>query len=152
MQVLHQSQIHTVRDQIKHQLFQQKNELTQAKNQTQVKILKLNDDQINDNKDKIEYSEKFEERLKEIEISHHNFMVQLKRDYDLKVDKLHRGFKRKYREISVHSERYLKGLREKREVEEKVSFQQLEDDKYIRVENTRKAFEEVSEDAFLSFM
>ncbi len=152
MQVLHQSQIHTVRDQIKHQLFHQKNELTQAKNQTQVKILKLNDNQINDNKDKIEYSEKFEERLKEIEISHHNFMVQLKRDYDLKVNKLHRDFKRKYREISVHSERNLKGLRERREVEEKVSFQQLEDDKYIRVENTRKAFEEVSEDAFLSFM
>lgn len=152
MQVSHQSQIHSVRDQIKHQLFQQKNDLTQAKNETQVKILTLSDENASDNKDKIEYSQKFEERLKEIEISHHNFMVQLKRDHDLKVDKLHGGFKRKYREISVHSERNLKGLREKMELEAKVSFQNLENDKCLRVKNTSTVFEEVGEDEFIWFM
>jgi hypothetical protein len=112
---IHALHLNDLREQIKHQLYQQQNELTQIKNQAQLEVLHFRNElsQVVSKKtlDIVEH----QDVIKEAETAHYNFMTRLRSNRDEKVASLHSDFKRKFRQITEQSERNMKQIREEKE-------------------------------------
>ena len=94
--------------------------------------------------EKISNVEDFQARFKEAEISHRNFMIQLRREYDDRVKDLHDDFKRRFQELTVNSDRMIKLIREEKEAEMRADESRINEDKERQTREVEKKCEEVS--------
>jgi len=136
--------VDTIREHIKHQLYHQQNELTQVKNHAQVELYSAQDVHAHETNKKASNVVEYQTRLKEVEISHYNFMVRLRRDHDALAGGLHEDFKRQFREVATDSERNVKVVRDEKETIMETELGELEEDKEKRSKLIEKKYEEVS--------
>jgi len=135
---IHALHLNDLREQIKHQLYQQQNELTQIKNKAQLEVLHVRRElsQVVSKKtlDIVEH----QDIMKEAETAHYNFMTRLRSNRDEKVASLHSDFKRNFRQFTEQSERNMKQIREEKEAVMDQKLKELE----IERENQKKILEQ----------
>jgi hypothetical protein len=140
----HVSDIDTIKDHIKYLLYQQQNESTNLKNNAQVQLYSIQDDHAKGIDKKAINVKEYQTRLKEVEISHNNFMFRLHRDYDNRIEKLREEFKRRFHIVTMDSEKNIKAVRDEKEARMKSDAKVLEEDKEKQAKIVEKTYEEVS--------
>ena len=143
MSVNHTLQIDIVKEQIKHQLYRKQSELIKVKNAAQVEIYNLKDDLMKGTNQKASKVIEYQSQLKELETSHHDFMVRFQREHGHRVSALHDDFKRKFSEIIKESERNVKSIREEKEAVMKLAVESLQREKDKKTKDVEKVYETV---------
>jgi hypothetical protein len=140
----HTSDIESTKDHIKYLLYQQQNDYTTLKNNEQVQLYNIQQNNATDVEKKSFNVTEYQARLKEVEISHNDFMFQLHRDHDKQVEKLREEFKRKFHLTTADSEKNIKIIREEKEIRMKDEVKMLEEEKEKQTRIIEKVYEDVS--------
>ncbi|TMW57157.1 hypothetical protein Poli38472_003082 [Pythium oligandrum] len=125
----HQVEIKVYKQRVKHLLYEHQNEITSYK-KNQEQTLKLSQDEYRDNERELKSDKrrlKFD--LKEIELSHEDYLKSLKQDQDRRITVLRQEFERHAKELQQKYERKRKAIRDELEARRKADTQKIEERK-----------------------
>jgi hypothetical protein len=140
----HGSHVDSVNESIKVSLHQNQCDLIKRKYDSNVELYKLQLHHSLEQQKKEENALECQLYLKNMQVSHNNFLMQLNGDYSNDVKRLQDQFRIKFAGISLDSERKLKEIREESELILKDKLQELEDKKERKVQDISTKNEKVS--------
>lgn len=137
----HQVEIKVYKQRVKHLLYEHQNELTALKSE-QERALKLSQDDFRDNERELKTDKRrLKLDLKEIELSHQDYLKSLKQDQDRRITMLRQEFERHARELQQKYERKRKAVRDELEARRKADAQQIEERKNLHIAQLMTAHE-----------
>ena len=101
---------------IKHQLYQQQNELTQVKNKSQLEVHHVHQEHSQAASKKACDIVEHQDVMKDAETAHYNFMTKLCSNHDKEISTLSNDFKMSFKQIREQTERNTKNIRDEKEV------------------------------------
>lgn len=122
----HQEKVDSIKEEIKRQLYREENSLSRTKDHVEVELIITKDEHGATQAKIISSIKEKQQNLKELQISLHDFKVQIQRDHDISVRGLQEDFKRRAMVIIEDSERKVKQIREEFEEQIKKDMQILE--------------------------
>ena len=139
----HECRFHLMKEEMKHTLYRQQNDLIERKNETKAELYKVQG-QYSVDKRKMEHrTMNCQYQLRSMQLSHNNFLAQLRSDHDEKVRRLQKEFKLKFHEITNDSERKVKEIKEEVEDQMNHDLKALEEKKERQVQEMVCKHEEV---------
>ena len=139
----HQLDIDKIKDQIRAQLYEQANELTQTKIDALLEHHALQDQLDVSHKSLESDIIECNSRLDEMEIAHNAFLMKLRHEHDDRISELREQFKQNSKEITMQSERDIKRIKENFESMMMKEIQMLEDKYSDQSKKMTKIHEEV---------
>lgn len=137
----HQVEIKVYKQRVKHLLYEHQNEITTLK-KDQEKTLQLAQDDYRGNERELKADKrrlKFD--LKEIELSHEDYLKSLKQDQDRRITSLRQEFERHAKELQQKYERKRKAVRDELEARRKADTQRIEERKNHHIAQLMAAHE-----------
>ena len=122
----HQEKVDLIKEEIKRQLYKEENSLLTKKDHIEVELIITKDEHGARQAKIISSVQEKEQRLKELQISLHDFNVQTQSDHDKIVRSLQEDYKRRAIVIIEDSERRVKQIREEFEEQIKKDMKILE--------------------------
>lgn len=126
---------------MKHLLYEHQNAITELKKDME-KSLKLSQDDYRDNERELKSDKrrlKFD--LKEIELSHEDYLKSLKQEQDRRITILRQEFERHAKELQQKYERKRKAFRDELEAKRKLDTQKIEERKNLHIAHLMTAHE-----------
>ncbi|GAB9465320.1 hypothetical protein Gpo141_00002731 [Globisporangium polare] len=137
----HQVEIKVYKQRVKHLLYEHQNAITELKKDME-KSLKLSQDDYRDNERELKSDKrrlKFD--LKEIELSHEDYLKSLKQEQDRRITILRQEFERHAKELQQKYERKRKAFRDELEAKRKLDTQKIEERKNLHIAHLMTAHE-----------
>ena len=141
IEIGHRELIDSTKEEIKDRLFEQEHELTRTKNQSQREIHEVENRHSEVQKDVWSGVKEYRNRSKEVQVSHRNFMIQLRKEHKHRIASCRNDFKFESKEISTHYDRQIKQVREEMEEINKKELKAWEKEKEIQTKEKIKAQE-----------
>jgi len=138
----HQLDIDKIKDQIRAQLYEQANELTQKKIDALLEHHSLQDQLDVSHKSLESDIIECNSRLDEMEIAHNAFLMKLRHEHDDRISELREQFKQNSKEITMQSERDVKRIKYNFESMMIKEIQKLEDEYSDQSKRLTKIHEE----------
>ena len=143
----HQVEIKIYKQRLKHLLLEHQNEIASKKTEAEMALKMAQDDDREVELDVKEDRRYLNNTLKEIEISHEEYIRSLKRDQDQKVTLLRHQLERRANEINKIYESRMKKTRDTLDKQRKDEIKNIEDLKHIMIEtlmlNHSKSFSDI---------
>ncbi|KAF1784287.1 S-adenosyl-L-methionine-dependent methyltransferase [Phytophthora cactorum] len=137
----HQVEIKVYKQRVKHLLYEHQNEITKLKKEME-QSLKLSQDDYRGNERELKTDKrrlKFD--LKEIELSHQDYLKSLKQEQDRRITVLRQEFERHAKELQQKYERKRKAFRDDLEARRKQDTQKIEERKNLHIAQLMTAHE-----------
>lgn len=143
----HQVEIKIYKQRLKHLLQEHQNEITHKKTESEVALKMAQDDNRENESDVKEDKRNLNIELKEIEISHEEYIRGLKREQDQKITFLRHEFERKANEAQKLFEARMKKTRENLDRTRKDEIKGIEEAKHVMIDKLmaehQKAFADI---------
>mmetsp|Transcript_2603 Transcript_2603/g.4739 ORF Transcript_2603/g.4739 Transcript_2603/m.4739 type:complete len:476 (+) Transcript_2603:155-1582(+) len=143
----HQVEIKIYKQRLKHLLQEHQNEITHKKTESEVALKMAQDDNRENESDVKEDKRNLNIELKEIEISHEEYIRGLKREQDQKITFLRHEFERKANEAQKLFEARMKKTRENLDKTRKDEIKGIEEAKHVMIDKLmaehQKAFADI---------
>jgi len=130
----HQVEIKIYKQRLKHLLYEHQNEITQKKTETEKALKMAQDDDREAESDVKEDRRALSTVIKEIEITHEEYIRGLKREQDQKITMLRHEFERRSNEIQKSYEAQMKKSRDGLDKRRKEEIRAIEDRKHVMIE------------------
>lgn len=143
----HQVEIKIYKQRLKHLLYEHQNEITQKKTETEKALKMAQDDDREGELDIKEDRRALSTVIKEIEVTHEEYIRGLKREQDQKITSLRHEFERRSNEVQKAFEAQMKKTRDGLDKRRKEEIKVIEDRKHIMIDQLmgehQKAFADI---------
>lgn len=137
----HQVEVKVYKQRVKHLLFEHQNETTHAKTEAQV-ALKLAQDDHRESEAQLKKDRRgLKLELKELELSHEDYLKSLKQEQDQAITMLRLEFERKAKELQSRYDTKMRTVRSELEAQRKADIQRIEDRKGAHIASLMQAHE-----------
>ena len=140
----HHLDIDLYKEKIKHLLFEQQDELTQQKTQTERELESLRELHRSEESEIVVGRREHFCRAKETELSHEEFLRKLMEEHGDCVAALRREYRQRSAEVALRSERLMKGARDEIDKKKRDGLKSLEERKDIQTKEVMRRHEQVS--------
>jgi hypothetical protein len=130
----HQVEIKIYKQRLKHLLHEHQNEITKKKTETEMALKLAQEDDREAEHDVKEDKRTLNIALREIELSHEEYVRSLKREQDQKITYLRHDFERRANEITKNFDARMKKTRDGLDRRRKEEIKAIEDRKHIMIE------------------
>ena len=138
----HQVEIKIYKQRVKHLLYEQQNEITTAKTDSETS-LKLSQDQHRSEEFELKTDKRgLKLELKEMELSHDDYLKSLKRQQDRNITLLRQEFERKSSEMHKNFDKKMKNIRDNLDARRKDFSMAIEERKNSHIKQLMKAHEQ----------
>ncbi|KAL4108287.1 hypothetical protein PRIC1_000005 [Phytophthora ramorum] len=137
---IHQVEIKVYKQRVKHLLYEHQNEITKLKKEME-QSLKLSQDDYRGNERELKTDKRLKFDLKEIELSHQDYLKSLKQEQDRRITVLRQEFERHAKELQQKYERKRKAFRDDLEARRKQDTQKIEERKNLHIAQLMTAHE-----------
>lgn len=131
----HQVEIKIYKQRLKHLLYEHQNEITHKKTETEKALKMAQDDDREGESDIKEDRRALSTAIKEIEITHEEYIRGLKREQDQKITMLRHEFERRSNEIQKSYEAQMKKSRDGLDKRRKEEIRAIEERKHVMIEH-----------------
>lgn len=131
----HQVEIKIYKQRLKHLLYEHQNEITHKKTETEKALKMAQDDDREGESDIKEDRRALSTAIKEIEVTHEEYIRGLKREQDQKITMLRHEFERRSNEIQKSYEAQMKKTRDSLDKRRKEEIKAIEERKHVMIEH-----------------
>jgi len=143
----HQVEIKIYKQRLKHLLHEHQNELTHKKIDTEMALKMSQDDDREAEMDIKEDRRAVSNVIKEIEVTHEEYIRSLKKEQDMKITMLRHEFERRSTEVQKSYDQSMKKCRDSLDKRRKEEIKTIEDRKHVMIEHLMadhsKAFSDI---------